>query len=119
MSTIQSFSVVAGEALAKGRAILGDGTYADNATAAAIGFTAGVSASGDLCPVVTCGVQHVESSGSIDAGEFVQATTDGKVVAAASDPAAGARVLGVALADAAGGLVCIQIGIAPYSVVAP
>ena len=117
MST-QSFSVTASEALVPGRAILATGAYADAATDAVVGFTAGYSASGDLCPLVTAGVQHVESSGAITAGAFVQCTTDGKVVAATSDPAAGARVLGVALGAAVGGLVAIQICIAPYSVAA-
>lgn len=116
--TTQSFSVIAGEALVPGRAITSAGVYADTATAAVIGFTAGFSASGEPCPVVTAGVIDAESSGVIAAGAFVQCSTDGKVVAATSDPAAGARVLGVALRAAAGGICRIQVGIAPYSVAA-
>jgi hypothetical protein len=112
MSTqAKSYPVASGVTVTPGLAVWidnGEIKLADEAEDA-IGFTVDAGGPGDLVTVRYSGEIYAQTDGSMSAGSRVQASTlaDGTV---ASGGGLFGRMLGIALADTAGGLTLVAIG---------
>lgn len=98
-------TITAGEDLVRGRVTQPNGTYVDDATSApGIFITFEPLSDGEVGTVYAGGSAQVpcEASGTISAGQLVQATTDGKVIAN-NTPASGSLMLGFAETSASDG----------------